>query len=72
MCTASRVQRRFIVSPDVGNVKVANAYASALDADLAIIDKRRPKANEAQVMNLIGDLMYTVVDPRIDFESRDS
>lgn len=46
-----------IVSPDVGGVVRARALAKQLDdADLAIIDKRRPHANEAQVMNIIGDV----------------
>ncbi len=44
-----------VVSPDIGGVVRARALAKQLnDADLAIIDKRRPKANEAQVMNIIG------------------
>ena len=43
-----------IVSPDVGNVKVANAYASFLDADLAIIDKRRESGMKVASRNLIG------------------
>ena len=48
---------QMIVSPDVGGVVRARALAKRLDdADLAIIDKRRPKANEAQVMNIIGDV----------------
>ena len=46
-----------VVSPDVGGVVRARALAKQLDdADLAIIDKRRPLANEAQVMNIIGDV----------------
>ncbi len=45
-----------LVSPDVGSIKLARATASALDTDLAIVDKRRPKANECRVMNLIGDV----------------
>ena len=45
-----------IVSPDVGNVKVANAYASALDADLAIIDKRRESGMKVASRNLIGSV----------------
>jgi len=48
---------RVVVSPDIGGVVRARAIAKQLnDADLAIIDKRRPKANVAQVMNLIGDV----------------
>lgn len=46
-----------IVSPDVGGVVRARAIAKQLnDSDLAIIDKRRPRANESQVMNVIGDV----------------
>ncbi|UCD64364.1 MAG: ribose-phosphate pyrophosphokinase [Candidatus Zixiibacteriota bacterium] len=45
-----------VVSPDVGSIKLARATASKLDADLAIVDKRRPKANVSQVMNLIGEV----------------
>jgi len=46
-----------VVSPDVGGVVRARALAKRLDdADLAIIDKRRPRANESQVMNIIGDV----------------
>lgn len=46
-----------VVSPDVGGVVRARAIAKRLDdAELAIIDKRRPRANEATVMNIIGDV----------------
>jgi ribose-phosphate pyrophosphokinase len=45
-----------IVSPDVGGVVRARAMAKRLDADLAIIDKRREKAGESEVMNIIGDV----------------
>jgi ribose-phosphate pyrophosphokinase len=46
-----------VVSPDVGGVVRARAFAKRLnDADLAIIDKRRPQANVAQVMHIIGDV----------------
>ena len=45
-----------IVSPDIGGVVRARAVAKQLDTDLAIIDKRRPQANVAEVMNLIGDV----------------
>lgn len=45
-----------VVSPDVGSIKLARATASALHAELAIVDKRRPKANQVEVMNLIGDV----------------
>jgi ribose-phosphate pyrophosphokinase len=58
-----------VVSPDVGGVVRARAIAKRLDADLAIIDKRRPRANEATVMNLIGDVrdkICVLVDDMID------
>lgn len=45
-----------VVSPDVGGVVRARALAKQLDVDLAIIDKRRPKANIAKVMNIIGEV----------------
>lgn len=45
-----------IVSPDVGGVVRARAIASRLDADLAIVDKRREKAGISEVMNIIGDV----------------
>ena len=45
-----------IVSPDIGGVVRARALAKELDTDLAIIDKRRPQANVAEVMNIIGDV----------------
>ncbi|NVZ10878.1 ribose-phosphate diphosphokinase [Allochromatium humboldtianum] len=59
-----------VVSPDVGGVVRARALAKRLDdADLAIIDKRRPRANEAQVMNIIGDVegrSCVLVDDLVD------
>ncbi|RLA41593.1 MAG: ribose-phosphate pyrophosphokinase, partial [Gammaproteobacteria bacterium] len=45
-----------VVSPDIGGVVRARAIAKQLNTDLAIIDKRRPEANQAQVMNIIGDV----------------
>jgi len=59
-----------VVSPDVGGVVRARALAKRLDdADLAIIDKRRPRANEAKVMNIIGDVRgrsCVLVDDLVD------
>ncbi len=59
-----------VVSPDVGGVVRARAIAKRLDdADLAIIDKRRPRANEATVMNIIGDVAdrtCVIVDDIVD------
>ena len=52
-----KYDRMIVVSPDVGGVVRARALARRLDnADLAIIDKRRQRANESQVMNIIGDV----------------
>lgn len=45
-----------VVSPDVGGVVRARAFAKQMDCDLAIIDKRRPKANVSEVMNIIGEV----------------
>lgn len=45
-----------VVSPDVGSIKLCRATARHLNAELAIVDKLRPKANESVVMNLIGDV----------------
>ena len=45
-----------MVSPDVGGVIRARAIASRIEADLAIIDKRRPRAGISEVMNIIGDV----------------
>jgi ribose-phosphate pyrophosphokinase len=45
-----------IVAPDVGSAKMARGFAKRLDAGFAIIDKRRPKANVAEVVNVVGDV----------------
>jgi ribose-phosphate pyrophosphokinase len=58
-----------VVSPDVGGVVRARAIAKRLDADLAIIDKRRPRANVATVMNIIGEVegkCCVLVDDMVD------
>jgi ribose-phosphate pyrophosphokinase len=63
-------QDLMVVSPDVGGVVRARALAKRLDdADLAIIDKRRPRANESKVMNIIGDVQgrtCVMVDDIVD------
>src|SRR5258708_11445476 len=51
-----KLQDVVIVSPDAGGVERARAFAKRLDADLAIVDKRRPRPNEANVMNVIGEV----------------
>ena len=58
-----------VVSPDVGGVVRARAVAKQINADLAIIDKRRPTANEAQIMHIIGDVKgksCLIVDDMVD------
>jgi ribose-phosphate pyrophosphokinase len=58
-----------VVSPDVGGVVRARALAKRLESDLAIIDKRRPKANVAEVMNIIGDVKgrtCVIMDDMVD------
>ena len=65
-----KTENLMIVSPDVGGVVRARAIAKRLDdADLAIIDKRRPKPNESKVMNIIGDVRgreCVIVDDLVD------
>ncbi len=64
-----RMENVTVVSPDIGGVVRARAVAKMLHADLAIIDKRRPKANVAEVMNIIGDIegrTCVIVDDMID------
>jgi len=58
-----------VVSPDVGGIKMAGAYAKRLNADLVLIDKRRAKANVVEVMNIIGNVEgrnVLIVDDLID------
>ena len=58
-----------VVSPDIGGVVRARALAKHLEADLAIIDKRRPKANVSEVMNIIGEVSgrsCVIVDDMVD------
>ncbi len=58
-----------VVSPDVGSVGRARNFASRVDASIAIVDKRRPKANAIEIMNVIGDVAgktCLMVDDMID------
>ena len=50
------IENMMIVSPDVGGVVRARQLAARIGADIAIVDKRRPKAGESEVMNIIGDV----------------
>lgn len=51
-----RLQDLVVVAPDVGSAKMARGFAKRLNASLAIIDKRRPSANVAEVVNVVGDV----------------
>ena len=58
-----------VLAPDVGSAKMSQAYAKTLGISFALIDKRRPKANEAEIANLIGDLNnkhVLIIDDMID------
>ena len=58
-----------VVSPDVGSVARARNFASTINCPLAIVDKRRPKANAIEVMNIVGDVQgktCLMVDDMID------
>jgi ribose-phosphate pyrophosphokinase len=64
-----KIPRLAVASPDVGGIKMARSYAKRLEADLVLIDKRRPKQNEAEVMNIIGKAEgknILIVDDLID------
>ena len=70
VCPQQGYENLMVVSPDVGGVVRARAMAKVLgDADLAIIDKRRARANEAQVMHIIGDVKdrdCVIIDDMVD------
>ena len=67
---ADKIDENFVVvSPDVGSVTRARNVAAKLGVNMAIIDKRRPKANQLEVMNIIGDIKgkkCLMVDDMID------
>ena len=51
-----KIRDLLVVAPDIGSVKMARAYAKRLGAELALVDKRRPKADAVEIMNVIGDV----------------
>src|SRR5688500_17610468 len=58
-----------VVAPDVGAAKMARGFARRLNASMALIDKRRPKPNEAQIVHLVGDVAgrtAILIDDMID------
>src|SRR3990172_2412818 len=67
--TSRVISNLAVVSPDVGGIKMARAFAKRLEADLILIDKRRPTPNLAEIMNVIGnvaDRNILIVDDLID------
>jgi len=63
------LERLMLVSPDAGGVERARAFAKRLHVDLAIMDKRRPEANKAEIMNVIGNVEgcdCVIIDDIID------
>ena len=54
--TQKQIDNIVVVAPDVGGVKMARAYAKRLGADLALTDKRRPRPDSVEIMNIIGDV----------------
>jgi ribose-phosphate pyrophosphokinase len=63
------IENLSVVSPDVGGIKMARAYAKRLEAELVVLDKRRPEQNVAQVLNIIGnvkDRNVLLIDDLID------
>jgi len=66
---AGKNEETVVVSPDLGSVTRARSFAQKIDVPLAIVDKRRPKANVSEVMNIIGDIKdkdIILVDDMID------
>ncbi|MCX7876929.1 MAG: ribose-phosphate pyrophosphokinase [Melioribacteraceae bacterium] len=64
-----KIENLVLVSPDVGGIKLARSYAKRLNAGLVVIDKRRPKPNEIEAMEIIGDVNnknVLIVDDLID------
>jgi len=51
-----RIGDLMVVAPDIGSVKMARAYAKRLGAELALVDKRRPRADAVEIMNVIGEV----------------
>jgi ribose-phosphate pyrophosphokinase len=54
--TQKNIKDLVVVAPDIGSVKMARAYAKRLGAELALVDKRRPKPDAVEIMNIIGDV----------------
>ena len=69
MFESKEIEDLVVVSPDLGSVTRARSFATYLDAPIAIIDKRRPKANVSEIMNIIGEIEgknVVIIDDIID------
>ncbi len=67
--TQHPINNLVVVAPDVGSLKMARSFSKTLGASLAFIDKRRPKQNESEIMNIIGEVAgknVLIVDDLID------
>ena len=67
--TMNPIDNLVVVAPDVGSLKMARSYSKKLGTSLAFIDKRRPKQNESEIMNIIGEVEnknVLIVDDLID------
>ncbi len=67
--TENPIENLVVVAPDVGSIKMARSYSKKLGAGLAFIDKRRPKQNVAEIMNIIGEVSgkhVLIVDDLVD------
>jgi ribose-phosphate pyrophosphokinase len=53
---AKKISDLVVVAPDIGSVRLARAYAKKFDCPIAILDKRRPKPNESEIINIVGDV----------------
>ncbi|MBN1638709.1 MAG: ribose-phosphate pyrophosphokinase [Ignavibacteriales bacterium] len=63
------IENIVVVAPDIGGIKLARAYAKRLNTSLVVVDKRRPKPNQSEIMNIIGDVKdknVLLVDDLID------
>jgi len=66
---AKRLANLVVVSPDIGGITMARAYAKRLEAGLALVDKRRPKPNVSEAMHIIGDVegkTILIIDDIVD------
>lgn len=63
------IENIVVVAPDIGGIKLARAYAKRLNTSLVVVDKRRPKPNQSEIMNVIGDVKdknVLLIDDLID------